>query len=73
MFGKIIGAVAGKKLANQTSKIGGASGAAIGVVAASVLRRVSLPAMVALGAGGYLVKKYADRRKAADAGFSEGV
>ncbi|QKG72033.1 hypothetical protein [Erythrobacter mangrovi] len=62
MFGKIIGAIAGSQLAKQTDQIGGASGAAIGVIAAGALRRLSLPAMIALGTGGYLAKKYVDRR-----------
>ena len=61
MIGKIIGAYAGDKLAKQTSALGGASGAALGVVAASVLRRMSLPAMLAIGAGGFLAKKAMER------------
>ncbi len=62
MIGKIIGAFVGDKVAKQTSGVGGATGAAIGVVAATAIRRLSLPAMVALGAGGYLAKKYFDRQ-----------
>ena len=61
MIGKIIGAYAGDKLAKQTSGIGGAGGAALGVIAAGVLRRMSLPAMIALGAGGYVAKKLYER------------
>ena len=61
MIGKIIGAYAGDKLAKQTSGIGGASGAALGVVAAAALRRLSLPAMIALGAGGYVAKRLYER------------
>ncbi|MGE5953047.1 MAG: hypothetical protein ACM308_05425 [Qipengyuania vulgaris] len=61
MIGKIIGAYAGDKLAKQTSGIGGASGAALGVVAAAALRRLSLPAMIALGVGGYVAKKLYER------------
>ncbi len=64
MIGKVIGAFLGDKIAKQTSGIGGASGAAIGVIAATALRRMSLPAMIALGAGGYLAKKYMDRKEA---------
>ncbi|WP_394269497.1 hypothetical protein [Qipengyuania sp.] len=61
MIGKVIGAFVGDKIAKQTSGIGGASGAALGVIAATVLRRMSLPAMLALGAGGYLAKKFTDK------------
>ncbi|MBX7539871.1 hypothetical protein [Qipengyuania sphaerica] len=64
MIGKIIGAYAGDKLAKQTSGIGGASGAALGVVAATALRRLSLPAMLVLGAGGYIAKKLYERNEA---------
>ena len=61
MIGKVIGAFIGDKIAKQTSSVGGASGAALGVIAATMLRRMSLPAMLALGAGGYLAKKMADK------------
>ena len=57
MIGKIIGAYAGDRLAKQTRGLGGASGAALGVVAAAALRRVSLPAMLAMGVGGYIAKR----------------
>ena len=65
MIGKIIGAYAGDKLAKKVDGfgIGGAGGAALGVVAASVLRRMSLPAMLAVGAGSYVAKKMFDRSK----------
>ncbi|QPC99264.1 hypothetical protein [Qipengyuania soli] len=63
MFGKIIGAFVGDKLAKQTSAVGGAGGAALGVVAATVLRRMSLPAMIALGAGGYVAKKLIEKNE----------
>ncbi len=62
MIGKLLGAFAGDRLAKQTGTIGGASGAALGVLATTILRRVSLPAMVALGVGGYAVKKYLDKQ-----------
>ena len=64
MIGKVIGAFVGDKLAKQTSSVGGASGAALGVVAAAALRRLSLPAMLALGAGGYVAKKLYERNEA---------
>ena len=61
MIGKIIGAYAGDKLAKQTGSLGGAGGAALGVIAATVLRRMSLPAMLALGAGGYIAKRLREK------------
>ena len=66
MIGKVIGAFVGDRLAKQTGSIGGASGATLGVVATGVLRRMSLPAMVALGVGGYIVKKVIDKKQAGD-------
>ena len=73
MIGKIIGAYAGDKLAKKVDGfgIGGAGGAALGVVAASVLRRMSLPAMLALGAGGYVAKKILDKKGSESAPVEE--
>lgn len=62
MIGKMIGAFVGEKVARQTDGIGGATGAVLGVVAATVLRRMSLPGILAVGAGAYLYKKYSDRQ-----------
>ena len=57
MIGKVIGAFVGDRIAKQTKGVGGATGAALGVVATTVLSRMSLPAMLALGAGGFVAKK----------------
>ena len=65
MIGKVIGAYVGDRIAKRTTTgIGGAGGAALGVIAATALRRLSLPAMIALGAGGYLAKKLTDKQAA---------
>lgn len=61
MIGKMIGAFVGDKLAKQTKGMDGATGAVLGLVATSALRRMSLPVMVALGVGGYVAKKYFDK------------
>ena len=68
MIGKVIGAFVGDKVAKQTSSVGGASGAALGVIATTVLSRLSLPAMVAVGVGGYVAKKIFDKKQAEGAG-----
>ena len=65
MIGKVIGAVIGNNLAKKTRGIGGGTGAALGVIAPAILARLSLPAMIALGAGGYVAKKLADKNKTA--------
>jgi ABC-type arginine transport system permease subunit len=62
MIGKIIGAFVGDRIARETKGMGGASGAALGVVAAAALRRMSLPAMLALTAGGLAAKLLSDRK-----------
>lgn len=60
MIGKILGAFVGGKVAQHVRGIEGPTGAAIGVLAPAVLRRLSLPAMIALGVGGYVAKKMMD-------------
>lgn len=65
MIGKIIGGVIGAKAAEHSSKLGGAGGALLGVAGAALLRRLGLPAMLALGIGGYAFKKWNDRRESA--------
>jgi len=62
MLGKILGAVAGKSIADHTSGVSGPTGAIVGALAGSALRRASIPALIALTAGGYIFKKYKDQR-----------
>ena len=62
MIGKIIGGIAGAKMAEKTSNIGGTGGALLGATAVAVVRRLSLPALLAVGAGGYAYKKYSERK-----------
>ena len=71
MIGRIIGAVAGNKLAQQTRGIGGGIGVALGVIAPTILRRMSIPAMLAVAAGGYAFKKFTERKEAGAPGVSE--
>ena len=64
MIGKVLGAFVGGKAAQHVRGIEGPTGAALGVLAPALLRRLSLPAMIALGVGGYLVKKAVDQQDA---------
>lgn len=64
MIGKIIGAVAGKKLADNVSGLGGASGAVLGIGAVTLARRLGPVGLVAAAAGGYALKRYLERREA---------
>ncbi|TCD04126.1 hypothetical protein EYB45_09445 [Erythrobacteraceae bacterium CFH 75059] len=61
MIGKIVGAFVGGQLAKQSRNLGGPAGAALGFLAPTLLRRMSLPGMIALAAGGYAAKKYAGK------------
>jgi hypothetical protein len=70
MIGKIIGAIAGSRVAKHTSGVSEPFGAVAGVATASVLRRMSLPAMIALAAGGYAAKKLLDRKQTGPVGHS---
>ena len=59
MFGKILGAIAGEKLAGRNNR---AKGALIGAAIPVIARRGLGPLGLALGAG-WLVKKAYDRRQ----------
>ena len=52
MLGKILGAVAGKRAAEHSGKMGGAKGAVLGAVAGSMIRRASVPTLIAFTVGG---------------------
>lgn len=68
MIGRVLGAYMGDKLARNISGIAGPTGAAIGVLAPTLLRRLSLPGMIALGAGGYIAKRFFEQKDREDAG-----
>lgn len=63
MLKRIIGAAIGAKLAKNSPAVGGAAGAALGAAVPWVIGRLSLPGMIALGIGGYVVKRYMDGRE----------
>lgn len=68
MIGKIIGGIAGAKAADHIRGINEPGGALLGMGAAALARRLSLPAMLAIAAGGYAYKRHKDKeaqRKAA--------
>lgn len=67
MIGKIIGGLAGAQASKHFRNIGGTGGAILGAAVVPVISRMRLPALIALGAGGYAVKKLLDRKKAQDA------
>ena len=62
MIGKIIGAVVGAKAADHVRGVSGTGGALLGAAVPMLLRRLSLPGMLAIAAGGYAYKRYSDKR-----------
>lgn len=64
MIGKVVGAFLGGKAAQHIRGIEGPTGAALGVLAPAIIRRMSWPAMIALGVGGYFAKRLADQKEA---------
>ena len=65
MLKKIIGAAVGAKLAKNSPAVGGAAGVAMGAAVPFVLSRISIPGMIAFAAGGYVAKRYLEKRDAA--------
>lgn len=63
MIGKIIGAVAGSQASKHVQGLNGTGGALLGVALPTLLRRLSPLTLIAVAAGGYAYKKYADRRE----------
>ena len=62
MFGKIIGAVAGARIADHVRGVSGPGGALLGVGAAAMVRRLGPIGLIAALAGGYAFKRYNDKR-----------
>ena len=69
MLRKIVGATIGAKLVGKSPKATSARGAAGGALVATalpfVISRISIPAMLVVGAGGYLLKRRRDKQAAA--------
>jgi len=62
MIGKIVGAMAGAKMANSVSGgIGGTGGAILGAGAASMAKRLGPIGLIAALAGGYALKRHYDK------------
>ena len=62
MLGKIIGAVAGAKVADHVRGVNGPGGALLGAGAAALARRLGPLGLAAVVAGGYAFKRYSDKR-----------
>lgn len=62
MIRKLIGAAIGASVAKKHPAAGGVTGAVLASAVPFVLTRLSLPAMVVMGVGGYAAKRFMDRR-----------
>ena len=67
MIRKLIGAAIGASVAKRHPAAGGATGAMLATAVPFIISRVSLPAMAAIGVGGYLAKRYMDKNAAEQA------
>lgn len=63
MLTRIVGAFIGAQAAKHIGAIGGSRGMILGTLAFPVIRRMRLPGLLALGAGGYAVKKLMERKR----------
>jgi hypothetical protein len=61
MIKNIIGAAVGANIAKNT-KVDNGTGAILGSLAPALIARMSLPAMVAIGVGGYMFKRHRDKQ-----------
>jgi hypothetical protein len=67
MIRKLIGAAIGASVAKKHPAAGGATGVVLATAVPFIISRVSLPAMVALGVGGYVAKRFMDKNTAEQA------
>lgn len=65
MIRKLIGAAIGASVAKRHPAAGGVTGVVLASAVPFVLRRLSLPGMIAMGVGGYVAKRYMDRQESA--------
>jgi hypothetical protein len=62
MIGKILGAIAGSQAAEHTGKVSGPMGAVLGAGSVALIKRLSIPTLLAVTVGGYALKKWKDSR-----------
>ena len=64
MIRNLIGASIGASLAKRNKTAGGVTGAVVAGAVPAIISRISLPAMAVIGVGGYLAKRYLDKKGA---------
>lgn len=70
MLGKLVGAIAGRRVSRHISGINGPSGAVLGVAAATLMRRMGPVGLVAAAVGGWALKRHFEKQEAANAGVA---
>jgi hypothetical protein len=68
MLGKVIGAVAGRKVSQHISGMSGPGGVVMGVAAAALMRRMGPMGMVAAAVGGWALKRHFAKQEGINAG-----
>jgi hypothetical protein len=68
MLRSLIGAAIGSKLAKRYPVLGGTTGVIAASAVPFVIKRLSIPTMIVMGAGGYLAKRYFDGKDDGGAG-----
>ncbi len=66
MIRKLIGAAIGARVAKAHPALGGATGVVLASAVPFIVSRISLPAMVVIGVGGFVAKRYFDQREPND-------
>jgi len=61
MIGKIFGAIAGERVAQNVNGVSGPTGALLGVGTVALARRLSPLGLIAAVAGGYALKRYLEK------------
>lgn len=64
MISNILGAAVGAEASKFTSAFGGPAGAVLGALATPMVRRLTIPGLILITAGGYFAKKWLENRKA---------
>jgi hypothetical protein len=63
MIGKIIGAIAGERLARHVGGVNQTGGALLGALAIPLARRLGPVGMIAAAAGGYALKRHYEKQQ----------
>lgn len=66
MLGKLIGAIAGRRVSRHVSGVSGPGGAVLGMAAATLMRRMGPAGLVAAAVGGWALKRHFEKQEAAN-------